>query len=376
MTNYQALLQILRDDGLLDKAKQVIGHAEAPLFKDKGYHSALQQLSEWVHQLLVRIFPQNYFVNNQGRFIAANPHSFSKRNDKLKIIAGLDKEDREVLDELDNEGMEVSPEDLLGLGRDQSLYHLLDDRRLMTVIREGKFSRLDQHKKGRESTSELEEWVCGGGIYCTFGTEWFSYDMGTGDYNLVVFPRSHLDDNKTVCLSSEISSVSILLNDGELSKTPSKDPLGRILSELGYKNLFGKKPADYSKKDLVKYVTAAMISLVDNVIAPEEVLGNPGAMGIEVVLNDVEKLTPQVIIVTEEPGYFLDEARAQGNCFSNVPYVSQANVDRAVQEHYDQLAGMRSVVKEKQDREDLVNRKLFIVAANKGWIDPSEYAAR
>ncbi len=213
-------------------------------------------------------------------------------------------------------------------------YHLVDDRRLERILREGSFKRLDEHGNGAVSTGRLERKMGLAGLFCTYK---YSYDGYSHDdiTNVVVFGRQVIYAPDTLCLKTECSFNMIFGMDEEVQSDGSfHDEFleGRELDDLS-----GKEVRNFTADDKARFTLHCVAYALSSIEHPDEMAYWEHRMGCktasELVVNDPKLLAPQMILVEDEPEFFYETQQAAGNGFSGVPIVEDAHVRRAMRKH-------------------------------------------
>jgi len=95
------------------------------------------------------------------------------------------------------------------------------------------------------------------------------------------------------------------------------------------------------------------------------------------VVNPKRIQAPQMIIVSEEPEFFMDEAARADSRFRDVPFVTDEATRRAEPTIEEKLAGKDILAapsgmwaEKEQDRA----RRRFVLAINKGWLNLDEWS--
>ncbi|HCY36205.1 MAG: hypothetical protein DKM50_00980 [Candidatus Margulisiibacteriota bacterium] len=303
-------------------------------------------LKEYVYKNLFDLLPDNFIFKVKDKVLATkNPYFTPEEIDDIK------------------------KNDLYGFIENQSLYHKMPDERLLSVIRDNGFKCIIDHDKGAMNTGSFEIKQGLQGIFTVYGGEYFDSSMN----NLVVFPQELLFENDTVCtIWSNMFDGNFTDVDGEsLEELPTLAILKIIAPDYGQK--VKKLIADIPNKDFVCAMIGGLVRCLSNIISPQEAQYNHG-FG-EIVINPQKTKLPEMIIVEDEPEYFLDEAVALNSPFQNVPMIRDDNVKAAIDALDKKTKGgfLKDSNQESMSIEKY--RQLFILAVRKGMIDINEWKA-
>ncbi|MFC1615559.1 hypothetical protein ACFL21_00310 [Patescibacteria group bacterium] len=312
---------ILEKNGILQRIKEI---AEQNPIKDKKFKFTNQNgystdnydvVKEYLMELVQKIIPENF-------------------------LQSINME----LQKLQNFNLpEVSPEE-----KNQSLYHLLDDERLLSIVKEG-FKSLKEHPKGAKSTGRLEQALGLNGIFFCFGEcyEWFDI---IGESNLVVYPFELACKKDSVNIHAELSYEIVFAdNSGELLN---------LLDSLNIDFRYERNPKTITPVEFIAIIALGLTRALTQIVTPDHL---EERVGYEICVNPKHLHLPQMIIVEDEPEYFYEEAEAFGSEFTKVPIISDENVKLALEQ-----------TTEKSDAED--DRSKFVELVNRGFINPMDWA--
>src|SRR3989344_6723727 len=264
--------------------------------------------------------------------------------------------------------------------KDQSLYHLTTDRSLLQIIKDGHFKDLSDNNQEGIGTGRFERKLGLKGIFCTYAKVYDCPNPETdNDSNLIVFPKALLDDHSTICLRNELS-LSMAFGFGSSTDFDKLDR--RYLNLLGLKHLSKKYINNFTSKEFSLYLISGLayaISFVESSdLCKYNVLKHGRSTPVqsdEVVINDVNKLYPQLIIVKEEPEHFIEQAKACNSRFKDVPFVENNCLELAVSSIGKKLPLEKDSLRYKDQPVNCL-RELFVEGVNRGLIDVEQYRAK
>ncbi|MBU1973903.1 MAG: hypothetical protein ABIH82_02865 [Candidatus Woesearchaeota archaeon] len=328
--HYQ-LKDILHEDGIIDRIDAVVGERlpqarRTKMRVDPAY--AAELFFSWV----VESVPKGYFLQIKDRVNALKGDTYS---------------DGEEMDEA-----KLRAEDVDGHIDNQSLYHRVNDRRLLQIIKDGEFKNLGENPLGPDSTGRFEQKVGADGIFCTYGYE---YSFIEDDPNVVIFPADYLDRLDTLCIQIELSRLNWSQSKKEGIDSGVCEKFWEIAERFGYS--LDKLPHKYSAQEVVQYLTSGLILAMANITSSKVIrLDTNKLMDESEVCIQPRNIIPQCIIVSEEPEYFREEV--VGGPFEEVPIIDQTTIDGVIGRIFPDKC---------IDDED--SRRYFVLGMNKGIID-------
>ncbi|MBW2968368.1 hypothetical protein KY362_07855 [Candidatus Woesearchaeota archaeon] len=242
---------------------------------------------------------------------------------------------------------------------DKSIYHKLPDKRVMEVIKNGGFDISNSKPAERTSTSNLERKLSGQGIYCT-ATEEYDHLTQTPHEAIFVFPAEYIERPSTLCLDVEVSPSLVFGFDGAGDFQVESRNIEIILESLGHEYLKWKDEEEWTLGETIFFAKCAVANAMGFVISPEALLQYPS--DTEVVLERKD-LMPDMLLVEEEPEYYLDEM--QGGWLAHVPVVEQSRIVDAVHEAYGPDFA--------EKKYDSTYRAKFVEGVKSGKIDIDKY---
>jgi hypothetical protein len=323
MTRYQDLLAILEEDGVVEAIQGELS--------TRNVHR--ERRAMYIHDVLldviVEAIPQDYLSNNKERILATKPEKQRSENPELAH---------------------------------QGLYHCVLDKRLMQILKEGKFQNLEENDLGPNSTGRFERKLGITGIFCTFGTEYKNSvddSQKEENSNMVIFASHYMNDPSTLCLELETNSTCW----PDLDEDYLNEHFFEIAEELGY-SLRKEEEWNLTDEEQTQYLVTGLVWAMSYLTTPAEIRSQKEAIGHNEIVIRAENLIPQYIVVSEDAGFYRDE---RAGAFTDVPIIELGTIKKAVDEAYENVPLLGNNFKDNK-----VYRSMFVSAVNEGKISLSD----
>lgn len=308
-------LKILFDVGIAEKIRAL---------NVKGMNSAMAfSVEKKIQGALFDCLPKNFLLNN------------------IEAIRAVKRKYQEPTEEKPREP--------------KSLFHWTSDKALRSILKDHGFKASTEVAVKGVGTGSFEEHLGVDGVFVAYG---LPYDNpGNQDPNLLVFSEAPLDYPDTLCIYQELSLGYLQTN---IQYIPFFD------EETFFKAMRKATTPEAQAALLQRYVwTFATLLLLKGIVLPEEVRDCALLDCYELSLRPKPDLFPQMLIVTEDPGFAFEEAQQRWPEFAQkVPIVSSESVQEALEE-------LGEVPKNGR----LVDAK-FVDAVNAGRIDIEKWRYR
>lgn len=242
------------------------------------------------------------------------------------------------------------------------LFHATGDAALLKIIKNG-FKRSTEVSLQGAGTGDFEKHIGANGIFACY--EYLYKRADTGG-QIVVLPIDLLKDPKSICISGEISFDliwEVILTKGEAKRFGLKHSLADICNTTTF--FSNEEKQKFYFQHLVGAVLEAFSRLI---ILPEDIFSDPYRFEHEIAIPPENIDLPVMIVVDEEPEYFLEEALAHNNdIYEGVPIVS-------IEKVLDAVNTSKSLNLGEEDIEEAL--KIFLEDTKTGDIDIEAYRCR